>query len=896
LRTPFKRGVTLAALGCACALAAAPPAPSPDSLYAWYQSDAGLQATALGQVTAWQNQATTGTPALRTLDRISGTPQSASFNTAGGVRRILRCDGTAGVWGASANFGTITSSRAVVAYCRLTSTNDGFLFDGSANAPGLTRAQVRAGSWQVGLQVSGGGSNADTNTLPAAAGVWQTHVFEFERLPAATVVRHTMGGGDSFIYTNRLTSGIGGLILAKNVAATRGLAVDLAEVLVYDRTLTETERHDLHEYLAAKWGSPAEIPPAACTAAQTSRDVPSFGLHALLDVQVLGPGLVTNLTFNIEGTTDPADIASAAVYFTGARAEFRPLSPFGSVAAPLTGTLSVVGSQELSAGINHFWVAVEPRRGAKWGRVLDGTLLSVGLADERRTPEVGSPPDFLTIGNALFSTVVRRAGDDGVHTYRIPALAATSRGTLLAVFDLRWDNASDLPANVDVGCLRSTDNGSTWQWATNTKAILDYDKTVPGSSGNGVGDPAVLVDRQTGAVWVAALWSFGNHGYVGSSAGLGTNQTGQYVLTRSDDDGQTWSPPINITAQAKANPNWGVCFQGPGHGIQLRDGTLLFPSQHTDPGGLNARAFFIYSTNHGASWLVSPDVNRTIPPQLNENQMVELNSGQIMVSSRAPSGGGGKRVWATYTRGATPGDGAWSALTYAVPDPVCQASFIRYSSTRDGASRDRLLFANPASSSSRVDMTVRMSEDEGKSWTVGRRIDTRPAAYSDLTILADGTVGLLYETGDGNAYETLTFVRFDLDWLTQADLDTDGDGMSDYYETINGLDGGRNDAHEDRDGDGIGNLDEFEAGTMANDAQSVLEIEFVHSGPDGLRLLWATVPGRSYSVLGAVATEGGWTIEPGAKDLLAIGPHLAWALPAPTIAPRFFRVATPTRR
>ncbi|HOW66723.1 MAG TPA: exo-alpha-sialidase [Candidatus Paceibacterota bacterium] len=512
----------------------------------------------------------------------------------------------------------------------------------------------------------------------------------------------------------------------------------------------------------------ASSPPASCTAVQTSRVVPALGVHPLIDVQLTGPGLLTNLTFTLEGTTDLEDIASLQVYFTGSVAEFRTVTLFGAVTRSYSGALSVSGSQELSAGVNHVWIAVEPRPGAKWGHILDGTLLSAGLNLEIRTPDAGAPPEYLTIGKALFSSILRKSGDDGVHTYRIPGLVTTPRGTLIAVFDLRWDSANDLPANIDVGCMRSTNLGSTWQWATETKTILDYDKNVSGSSGNGVGDPAVLVDRQTGTIWVAALWSYGNHGYGGSGAGLSTNQTGQYVLTRSQDDGRSWSPPINITAQAKANTNWGVCFQGPGHGIQLRDGTLLFPSQHTDPGGVNARAFFIFSTNHGATWLASPDVNPQIPPQLNENQMVELNSGQIMVSSRAPSGGNGKRVWSTYTRGSTLSDGIWSPLVHAVPDPVCQASFIRYSSILDGAARNRLLFANPGSSSSRADMTVRMSEDEGQTWTISRRIDTRPAAYSDLTLLADGTVGLLYETGDSGPYETLTFVRFHLDWLTQT--------------------------------------------------------------------------------------------------------------------------------
>lgn len=866
--------------------------PDPAAVYAWYRGDSGLVANASGLVTLWQNSATTGTPAARNLDRISGTPQAVVVTTPTGTKTMLRADGADGVWGTSANFGALTTSRTFIAYCRLTATNHGFLFDGSANAPGLTRAQVRGGSWQVGLQPSGGGANPDMNTLPASTGAWQAHTFTFERLASSTVVTHAIAGGGSSTYTNPLTSGLGGLILGQNVAASLGLSVDLAEFLVFDRALSVAERQAITEYLVAKWGSPAEIPPPPCAAAQVSRVVPRFGLHPLLNVQVLGgstPLAVTNIGFNLDGTTDLAEVASLKLFSSGASPEYRPLNPLATLDGPFAnGPIAFHLSQPLNDGVNHFWIAVEPRRSAKWGNRLDAALVSVGVTDGIRVPEAGAPPEFLTLGNNYLSTVLRRRGDDGVHTYRIPALVTSTNGTLIAAFDIRHDHAGDLPANIDVGVMRSTDFGNT---RGPMITAMDYDKNVPGSSGNGVGDPSLLVDRVTGTIWIAALWSFGNHAYVGSGAGLSTNQTGQYVLARSDDDGLTWSAPINITAQAKVNTNWGVCFNAPGQGIQLRDGTLVWPSQHTDPGGVNARVFFIYSTNHGATWLASPDVNTNIPPQLNENQMVELNSGQIMVSSRVPSGGGGRRAWSTYSGGSTLSDGQWSPITFLLPDPVCQASFIRYSSTLDGAARNRLLFGNPGSSSARANFTIRMSEDEGQTWTVSRQIDARPAAYSDLTVLPDGTVGLLYETGDTSAYETLTFVRFDLDWLTRADLDSDGDGMSDYYEEINGLNNGVNDAHEDKDGDGVSNLDEFRAGTMANDPASVLKVKSASLTPGGLRVEWSAVPGIVYSVERAPSLPGTWGVEPGAEMLVGTGPWLSLTLPVLLASHRYFRVA-----
>lgn len=257
---------------------------------------------------------------------------------------------------------------------------------------------------------------------------------------------------------------------------------------------------------------------------------------------------------------------------------------------------------------------------------------------------------------------------------------------------------------------------------------------------------------------------------------------------------------------------------------------------------------------------------------------------------RRLSGGGGKRGWSTYTRGATLGDGGWSPLVLNVPDPVCQASVVRYSSTLDGAARNRLLFGNPGSSSSRVNFTVRMSEDEGQSWPVSRQVDSRPAAYSDMIVLADGTVGLLYETGDASAYETLTFVRFDLDWLTQADLDNDGDGMSDYYENINGLNNGVNDAGEDKDGDGVSNLDEFKAGTMANDPQSVLKVKSAAVQGAEARLCWSSVPGIVYGLQGASGLAEAWELEPGAEHLLATGPMLRRSRPWSRMTNRFWRV------
>jgi sialidase-1 len=855
--------------------------PDPATVYAWFKGDAGVEMSG-SIVTNWQNQATTGSPASRNLNRLGGFPQQLGIVTTNGMLNVVRFSGSANLYATVGTFGSLADDRTVVIRCRLTSTNGGFLFDGSSNS-GLTRAQVRDGYWQVGVQPDGQGAAADPDTLPATSGEWQTHVFGFSRLTDGTQITHSIPGEGSVTYTNTFTNQLSGFIIGENVAEQLGLAVDVAEVLVYDQLLDAPEQQAVSEYLAAKWTVPPPAPMSylSSTTAQTPRTVANFGLHDVLDLQVVAQGqtnpiALTNIVVTTTGTTDPDDIAGLKIFYTENSGVFVSRQLFASYSGAMTNMISLAGSQALVEGVNHFWVAFEPKRTAKWGNHLDAEVVSVAVNGPNggvKTPDITAPPGFLTLGNIYCSTVLYRLGENGAHSYEIPGLAVTTNGTLIAVFDVRWDSANDLPANIDVGCMRSTDNGNTW---SPMQPILDFDKNAD-PYGNGVGDPCILVDRQTGAIWVAGLWSYGSHGgNYESGTGLSTNETGQYVLTRSDDDGLTWSPPINITAQAKVDTNWGAVFQGPGNGIQLRDGTLVFPSQYDGDGRVGSgskyqpRSFFIYSTNHGALWLTSPPAN-SVPPKCNENQLVELNTGQIMASMRNYAGLG-QRAWATYTRGTTPGNGTWSGPTFTNLDPICQASFIRYSSTLDGHPRDRMLFANPASSDPnlREKMTIRMSEDEGQSWPVSREIDSRPAGYSCMAVLNDGTVGIVYMTGDSLYWETLTFVRFSMDWLTQADVDSDNDGMSDHYEEINGLNQSGNDANEDKDGDGMNNLREFRSGTMANDPQSVLRIRSISYDGGTLQLTWSSVPWTSYSVeKSSAAGAGGWTPVPGAQEIMA---------------------------
>ena len=372
---------------------------------------------------------------------------------------------------------------------------------------------------------------------------------------------------------------------------------------------------------------------------------------------------------------------------------------------------------------------------ATWGTPTD-------LPEDKQLAE----PKF-TDDPRVFRTTVRKQRDEGVHTYRIPGLATTPKGTLITVFDIRHASGGDLPANIDVGMMRSTDNGETWG---TMKTILDFDDKVPNSRGNGVGDPAVLVDQRTGRIIVAALHSQGNRAWFGSGPGMTEEETGQFVLTHSDDDGLTWSKPTSINSQIK-DPQWNLVFNGPGSGIQLRNGNLVFAAQFKDT-NKQPHSCFISSNDGGTTWKISPAAIPGKPPT-SEAQIVELSDGSLLLSMRNEARAG-KRAWARWTWKDNLMNGQWSPHWLDITDPTCMASIVRHPS-------GKLIFSNPNNPNKRVAMTIRTSDDDGKSWSPGKLLDPAFSMYSCLTVLKDGRIGLLYESGDTAG---LVFVRFPLEW------------------------------------------------------------------------------------------------------------------------------------
>ena len=325
------------------------------------------------------------------------------------------------------------------------------------------------------------------------------------------------------------------------------------------------------------------------------------------------------------------------------------------------------------------------------------------------------------------------SGSGGYHTYRIPAMVTTASGTLLAFCEGRRDDPDDF-GKIDILLRRSTDAGATW----------DEQRLVHGEGEETIGNPSPVVDLVTGTVWLAFC----------------RNQD-RVFLTRSEDDGLTWSCPEEITTRGAKAPHWHWYATGPGHGIQLTTGRLLIPCDHRvapRPQAPYSCSHALYSDDHGRTWRHG----EALGYGSNECQAVETGDGRVCMTTRNPVAGGRTEAWSTD------GGHTWSdlAVRHDLPDPVCQASILRFTDAAGGG-RNRILFSN-AASASRDHMTVRLSYDECRTWEVSRCLYPGPSAYSDLAVAADRTICCLYERGVEEYRESIRLARFDLEWLTDG--------------------------------------------------------------------------------------------------------------------------------
>jgi len=333
------------------------------------------------------------------------------------------------------------------------------------------------------------------------------------------------------------------------------------------------------------------------------------------------------------------------------------------------------------------------------------------------------------------------SGTDGYHAYRIPVIQTAPDGSLIALAEARKYNLGDPGHNdndIDLVSKRSTDNGMTW-----SAMVVIEDPGERWSAAN----PVTLVDRGAERVWVIYVRSKPGRGSATSRPGTDDMQT---IARYSDDNGASWSEPIDLTKVARDfdDPLWRCSVPGPGGGIQTQSGRLIVPCWKYPYG-----VFTIFSDDGGGTWR-----RGALAPgglAVNEDQIVELADGRLLLDARQKSG---DHRW-RYS--SSDGGETWSEPWPGEKVTPCACAAERLTLASAGDDRNRILWTGPKGPGRR-NLVVRVSYDEGRTFPLQRELTEEPAAYSELTILKDNTIGVLWERG---GYKYISFTRFNLEFL-----------------------------------------------------------------------------------------------------------------------------------
>lgn len=490
---------------------------------------------------------------------------------------------------------------------------------------------------------------------------------------------------------------------------------------------------------------------------------------------------INEFVINTTGTTNLDDIEHIAIYYcvNDSTPSIKKNHILFSKTSSISREIRLKGRVQLQGGNNYFLLSYKLKDIANILNSVSGICENV-ITDSR----VASINNLKIKKNLRIGVALRKHGDDNVDTYRIPGLVTANKGTLLACYDVRRLSSRDLQGDIDIGISRSIDGGSTWE---PMHIALDMGEWggLP-QKFNGVSDASLLVDKNSGDIFVAGLWMYGvineegnwvenlnneseewNHQWrnKGSQSGFGFQQTSQFLIAKSVDDGLTWSKPVNLTKMCKKK-EWWLWAPAPGNGITLRNGTLALPTQGRNKEGVPF-SNITFSMDGGNTWKTSK------PAYLNttESAIVQLDDGLIMINMRynrnrkEKGKNNGRAIATTSDFGKT-----WRehpSSHNALIEPVCMASLHKHEYTENGVRKTLLLFSNPNSKYGRHHMTIKVSFDDGKTWPETHWLlldEGSGRGYSCLSSIDENTIGILYEGSQSD----LTFQKIALtDILTK---------------------------------------------------------------------------------------------------------------------------------
>ena len=372
--------------------------------------------------------------------------------------------------------------------------------------------------------------------------------------------------------------------------------------------------------------------------------------------------------------------------------------------------------------------------------LLSITILITGSC---KVSKLQSPDRNLQTATKVKPGYLFESGSCGYNTFRIPAIITTRTGRLIAFAEGRKGSSSDT-GNIDLVMKYSDDSGKTWS-----------DLSVVWDDGQNVcGNPSPVVDQTTGTIWLLTTWNIGSD-HESDIINQTSKDTRRVFVLHSDDNGVSWSKPFELTQWVKL-PDWTWYATGPCHGIQLSQiahkGRLIIPCDHIEAVTKKYYSHIIYSDDHGTTWQIG---GTTPQDQVNECTVAELPDGDLMLNMRNyDRKQKSRKVSVSNDGGFTWGD-IYPDTTLI--EPICQGSLL--SNNTIGHNRSALYFLNPASKTDRKNMTLKKSIDNGKTWKLLKVLYAGPAAYSDLTITADGKIGTLYEAGEKSAYQGIVFKK-----------------------------------------------------------------------------------------------------------------------------------------